>query len=140
MSNLVVPSPGGDDSQNAGGEKHQHNKQGPNRAGQRERRQPKKPFIPGPDDCLQAFAQVAGLVAMGILKPAQANTILAAYRGIYQHHMVQAKQAEKGLGNADVLELARKDPKLAELLSPLLTPEQLEMLVRDAEDDADGQA
>ena len=61
---------------------------------------------------MRAIAQLAGLVAMGMLKPAQANAIRAGFRDILQYHKSKAKEAEKTVSNADVMDLLQKDPKL----------------------------
>jgi hypothetical protein len=79
---------------------------------------------------LRAIAQVAGLVALGLLKPAQANAIRASYREILQHHrQSQAREDNQGLSNADVLRLMRDNPEILGLLEPLLTDEQVAMVM-----------
>ncbi len=140
MSNSLIPAPDGAEPQKTGDEQSQRSSHGDGNARRRQQRQPKKPSIPSLEDCLLAFARLAGLVAMGLLKPAQASVIRAAYREILQYHTAKAKELEKGLSNADVLEFLRKDPKMLDLLAPLLTQEQIDMLMRDTEGNANGQA
>ena len=129
MSNSIVPS-----RQGAGDREHSK-KRRPN-GGEGQRRRKKKFGIPSEQKCLHAMERLAGLVAMGLLKPAQANSIRAAYREILQYHRSRAKEADKNLANADVLELLRTDPKLLSLLEPLLTEEQVTMVTKDTEDSA----
>jgi hypothetical protein len=119
-------NPSGD--RNVGGD-HQ------NRPGYRE-----KPSIPTLEDCLRAMAQLAGLVAMGLLKSSEANAIRGAYREILQHHKSEAKQSETSLSNADVMEVLRKDPQVLSLLEPLLTPEQVAMVMQNTEASTDEEA
>jgi hypothetical protein len=142
MSISLIPGPGaaepdkngheqaqGGDRRDAAGADRDHHHQG----------RPGKSTIPSPDDCARAIAQLAGLVAMGMLKPAQANAIRAAFRDILHHHRTKAKEADKSVSNADVMDLLRHDPKLLNLLAPLLTSEQLDMVMSAGREDADGQ-
>jgi len=95
--------------------------------------------IPDADACLIAMAQLPGLVALKVLKPAQANSIRAAYRDILQHHQKNApRDGEKRSTDVDVLELARKDPHIFSLLEPILTDEQIKMAMHDAKDGGGG--
>jgi hypothetical protein len=140
MSNLMIPGPGGAEPEKTGDEDTHGSSRDNGSARGRQQCHPPKPSIPSPEDCLRAFAQIAGLVAMGILKPAGANAIRSAYREILQHHKAKAKEAEKSLTNADVMDLLRKDPKLLNLLAPLLTSEQLDMVMNAGNEGADEQA
>jgi hypothetical protein len=140
MSSPLIPAPQGAEQQNTSDDQKPGNDRNvggdhQNRPGYRE-----KPSIPSLEDCLRAMAQLAGLIAMGLLKPSEANAIRAAYREILQHHKSRAKEVEKTLANADVMEVLRKDPQLLGLLEPLLTPEQVAMVMQTAEDDTDEQA
>jgi hypothetical protein len=75
---------------------------------------------------------------MGFLKPPQANTIRASYREILQQHKAKAREAEKGLSNANVMEVLRKDPQLLSMLEPLLTAEQVAMIMKATHDGGNG--
>jgi hypothetical protein len=87
---------------------------------------------------LRALAQLAGLVALGVLTPAQANSIRASYREILQFHLKSQSRDPKGLSNADVLELMRKDPRILSMLEPILTEEQVAMVMKGAKGDRGG--
>ena len=68
------------------------------------------------------WGSLPGLVALGVLKPAQANAIRGTYREILQYHQgSRARAGREGLPTPDVLELARKDPHLLSMLEPILT-------------------
>jgi len=96
--------------------------------------------VPDADACLQAMAQLPGLVALNVLKPSQANAIRAAYRDILQHHQKNApSDGEKRSTDVDVLELARKDPHIFSMLEPILTDEQIKLAMNDAKDGGRGQ-
>lgn len=89
------------------------------------------PDIPSEEECLGAIAQVARLAAMGLLKPAQANAIRGSFREILVYHQKKAKEDEKGISNVGVLEVFQKDPKLSSLLEPLLSQEQIAMILKN---------
>jgi hypothetical protein len=97
----------------------------PNRKQQR-----KTPDIPSEEECLGAIAQVARLAAMGLLKPAQANAIRGSFREILMYHQRKAKESEQGISNVDVLDVFQQDPKLLSLLEPLLSQEQIDMILK----------
>ncbi len=98
----------------------------------------KKTGIPSENDCLRAIAQMAGLVALGLLEPAQANSARASFRELLAHYRGRAREAEKGLSNANVMDVLRQDPKLLDLLAPLLTSEQIDMVMNATNEGADG--
>lgn len=95
------------------------------------RRQRMSPDIPSEEECLGAIAHVARLAAMGLLKPAQANAIRGSFREILVYHQKRAKENEKGISNVGVLEVFQKDPKLLSLLEPLLSQEQIAMILKN---------
>ena len=76
------------------------------------------------------MAHIAGMVALGMLKPAQANAIRASYREILQHHQrTQSLNQSGAIADMDVLALMQKDPSILNMLAPLLTAEQLAMVM-----------
>ncbi len=94
---------------------------------------------PNAEECLRAIAQLAGLVAMGLLKPAQANAIRASFREILQHHrQTQVRQDRSVIGDADILDLMAKDASILNMLSPILTDEQVEMIMKRSKGDRSG--
>ncbi len=135
-TNLSLPGPGGAEPEKIGNEQTSGEDHG--ERARRHHQHSQKRAIPSEADCLSAIAQVAGLAAMGLLKPGQANAVRNAYRDILMHHKAKAKEVEKSLSNSDVLDLLRTDPKLLDLLAPLLTGEQLDMVMNAGSEDADG--
>jgi len=130
MSDGNVPVKKGSVLRKVAPDRHQQKKRRTN-AGESQPRRNKKSGIPSETECLRLMARLAGLVAIGFLRPPQANAIRAAYQQILQFHRNKAKEVEKGLANADVLELLRSDPNLLSLLEPLLTDEQVAMVTTD---------
>lgn len=90
------------------------------------------------EQCLAALTQLPGLVAMGILTPAQANSMRATYETILKHHEKRQSAQIQGPATADVVQAVRDHPELAAVLEPLMTGEQLESLMKEARDAQDG--
>lgn len=90
------------------------------------------------EDCLRALTQLPGLLLMGMLTPAQANSMRATFATILQHHQKAQSTPIPGPATADVVQAVRNNPDLAAVLEPLLTDEQLESLMKEARDDRDG--
>ena len=76
-----------------------------------------------------------GLVATGLLPTARAN----AMRGIYQTMLSNLNDSSAGgaaaIANEDLVAVLRAQPELLKLLKPFLTPEQLDLIVREATND-----
>jgi hypothetical protein len=94
--------------------------------------------IPSRDECLQGIAALSGLVAMRILTPAQANTIRANFMAILREYEPARQAPSAHLPDEQVMELWRTHPELLDFIELLLTPEQLEMIMREVGRDADG--
>jgi hypothetical protein len=125
---LLLPSPGDEDP-------HDGPARGAADSGAAGARQRRAPHIPSAEECLAALAHLAGLVALGILRPAQANAIRGSYREILQHHGRSHARgsAQAAVSDADLLDLVRTNPALLNLLEPLLTKEQIDLVMRDGE-------
>jgi len=133
MSDLMIPGP---DAEPEKSRKKQAGGAGRDTDGADQQRQrharATNGHIPTEKECLSAIAQVARLAALGILKPAAANTIRSSYRDILQHYKAKDREAEKNLADSDVLEILEKDPRLLSLLEPLLSQDQVEMIMNRA--------
>jgi hypothetical protein len=75
------------------------------------------------------LSRLPGLVALGVLPPAQANTIRATYSTLLQSHDRHEKVPARTIDNELVRHL-RKNPRLANLVEPFLTKDQIEMVLR----------
>jgi hypothetical protein len=94
--------------------------------------------IPTKKECLKALAQLPGLVVTGMLKTAQANALRGIYQTILQAHQKdEADGAAGAIADSDLREAIRRDPQLAALLEPLLTDQQIAMLMQEADDGHD---
>jgi hypothetical protein len=94
--------------------------------------------IASAEDCLAILSRLGSLVALGILSTAQANAIRSTYTAILQYHERQQSGPSRTVVNEkDMAKLLRKHPELAKLLEPLLSDEQIEILLRGGKDAAD---
>ncbi len=76
-------------------------------------------------DCLAALSSLPGLVVVGILSPAQANTIRGVYAAILQHYQRQSPYDRGGVADDALVDMLRRHPDYANLLEPLLSAEQI---------------
>ena len=134
MSNLMIPASGAEPEKGAQQETHNdaHGAGADGQHGQQQHQRAGQPDIPSEEDCLRAIAHVARLAALGMFKPSVANTIRSAFRDIFQYHKSKAKEAEKNVANADVLEAVRNDPKMLGLLEPFLTQDVINAIMKNA--------
>jgi hypothetical protein len=87
------------------------------------------------DDCLQALSQLPGLTAMGLLGTPQVNAMRGIYQTILQHHQkTQAQRSEQPLSETTIQDLIREQPELLSVLEPLLTDEQINLIMKNARD------
>jgi len=132
MSDLLISENAEGETPKIGHEQtHDGGGQGGGEGSRQRQRQRKSHDIPSEEECLGAIAQVARLAALGLLKPAQANAIRGSFREILLYHQKKAKENEQGISNIDVLDVFQKDPKLLRLLEPLLSQEQIDMILKN---------
>lgn len=132
MTKLITSEAGDDGPKEADGEQDTDQPQ-------EEPRRRKRGTIASIEDCLIALASLAGAVAMGLLKPAQANSIRASYTEILRYHQKNETRSDRnGLADADVMEIMRKDPKMFSMMEPFLTDEQIDLVMKNAKDGGHG--
>ncbi len=88
-----------------------------------------QPKLPTREECLAAVHQSAGLVALGLLTPAQANSMRGSYTVLLKEFGNQAA-AGPTLTNESVVELLRTNPRLLSSFAPFLSEEQLRLIAR----------
>lgn len=133
---LLIASEAGDDEPDDSA-RHERNADQPHEEfGRRKRGR-----TPGIEDCVAALASLAGTVAMGLIKPAQAAVIRGCYAEIIKFHQTnESRDDHKSIADADVVELLRKDPKMLSMLEPFLTDEQIKMVMKNAKEGGPGKA
>jgi hypothetical protein len=94
--------------------------------------------IASAEDCLAILSRLPSLVTLGLLSTAQANTIRSTCTEILKYHERQQSGPSRTVVNEkDVAKLLRTHPEYAKMLEPLLTDEQIEMLVGGGKDAGD---
>jgi hypothetical protein len=131
MDGLSIPErqddPAGKASRRSGG--------GKRRAEEPQRRRLR---IASAEECLAVLSQLGSLVALGILSTAQANSIRSTNTAILQYHIRQQSGPSRTITNEKGLaEMLKKHPEFANMLEPLLTNEQIQMLARGGKDAED---
>lgn len=116
-------------------------KSGPKRKRREGNKPPNRHSIASEEDCLSALSRLPGLVTMGFLSTTQANSMRGVYATILRHlQQGKSTQSDQQLDNDSVLDMLRRDPKILSLLEPLLTSEQVAMVMCSGTDADDGQA
>lgn len=100
---------------------------------------PSRRKIPSADECLEMLAKLVGLLALRMITPAQANAMRATYTEILRNHQ---RNESRGSGNkvadADLLDVARNNPRMLALLEPFLTSDQIDLVMGDGDEEDDG--
>lgn len=91
------------------------------------------PRVLSTQDCLAGLSQLPGLIAIGMLKPAQANAMRGPFNDILRYHQQAGRTGGAGtVADENVLEMLRQQPELLRFFEGVLTPEQIEMIMREA--------
>jgi hypothetical protein len=81
-------------------------------------------------DCLAALSQLPALITLGLIPVRQADSLRGICNSILQHYRRQeAGTAAGSLETSRLLDAVRKNPEIASMLEPLVTDEQIRMLL-----------
>src|SRR5262245_36849652 len=86
--------------------------------------------LPTREEIMQGLHALPGLVAMKLLTPPQANVIANVYRTLLAELARPAATQAATLTDDDALRILREQPTLLRYLEPILTDEQVSMLLR----------
>ncbi len=126
MSSTTLALPReGDDEQNDSSSNPEHS------SGTRKPR-----HIPTREECLQGIAALNGALALGLITPSKANSMRANFQAILRSHESSSATGAARVADEDLLKLWRTQPGLVGLIEPLLTPEQLDLVMREVRRDA----
>jgi len=98
--------------------------------GPRRARRRRNNTVPTAEQCLHQLGQLPGLIAMGVIKPAQASAIRATLGEILRDHRRTAA-AGGAIGDDQVEQLLGQSPEVLNLIAPLLTDAQLDKVMDD---------
>lgn len=95
---------------------------------------------PSEEQCLAALAKLAGLVILGYVRARDAIAVRSMFSEILRWHRASKSGGEaRRIDDADLRSMLRTNPELANLLAPLLTDDQIDLMFRmNGEQDADG--
>jgi hypothetical protein len=123
----------------AGGTQSEHQDVGADRDAGSSRTGRRAAYVLTERDCLERLSQLPGLLALGLIEPAQANAMRATLGEILRHCRHAGQEGAHGaLADGDVLEIYRRDPQVFDLISGMLTADQIAAVMREATD-GDGQ-
>ena len=88
--------------------------------------------IPSKADILHKLDQMPGLIAIGLLPPAKANAMKGVYNTILNHVGDSPQSSAARVADEDLIKILRQQPELLKALQPFLTPEQRELIIREA--------
>jgi hypothetical protein len=85
----------------------------------------------GQQQCLAGLSQLPGLLTMGMIKPPTSNALRGVYHDLLQHYQCTGRDTAKPAQvDEDVIAILRENPAMLKLLEPLLTDEQLKMILQ----------
>ncbi len=129
MSSIVISPPAGDDDGESRDDAQSSNQGSSSR---------RSGTIPNREECLEKLARLPGMVAMKLLTPTEANTIRSILESILRHLEPVRRTPSAHLADEKVMGLWRPHPELLDHFEFLLTPEQLQEIMREVRGDAGG--
>jgi hypothetical protein len=128
MDDLIPQEPSGEQASDAAPK----STQGERRTGQRQG----AGQIFGETECLSGLSQIPGAIAMGFLRPAEANAMRATFVAILQNlKHGQSGPTNAATDNPELIEKLRQQPELLRVFASFLTDEQLKMILNDPSGD-----
>ena len=131
--NEIILADGSDDSPH--GPEHDHHAEGGDSGAGGQRGRPQAE-LPTRDGCLRTLNSLQGLVALKIVKPAEANSIRSINDSILRQLHQSPSSPSSLVSDQNLVAILRAQPELLRFIEPLLTYEQVEMLMREVTDDA----
>jgi hypothetical protein len=89
-------------------------------------------YLPTKQELIARLNMLAGCVAMGTITPGRANSMRGIYATILGNLDDHRAVGAGSLGDQDVLTVLRDHPHMLKFLKPFLTPEQIDLIVREA--------
>jgi hypothetical protein len=102
---------------------------------------PPRHHIASEEECLAALTKLPVLITLGLLTTSQANAIRTTYQSVLAHHRHKQSTAQQQVAvNDDMLSILTQHPELANQFAPLLSDEQIKLLMARAKESGDGTA
>ena len=93
--------------------------------------------VPTVSECLASLSQISGMVALKLITPAQANAMRGSLEAILRQHNrsgTRVGATEGNIQNMDLVDLAKRDPQVLNMLETILTDQQIAMVVKATKD------
>ena len=93
--------------------------------------------VPTVSECLASLSQIPGMVALKLITPAQANAMRGTLEAILRQHNrsgTRAGQPEGNVQSMDLVDLAKRDPQVLNMLETILTDQQITMVMKATKD------
>lgn len=84
-------------------------------------------------EILHALSQMPGLIVTGLLPTGRANAVKGIYQVILDNLDGPTTAGASAIPNEDLVAVLRSQPELLKLFQGFLTPEQLDLIVREAQ-------
>jgi hypothetical protein len=94
-----------------------------------------EPDVPSKKELLVKLEHLAGCVAMGVVSSPKANSMRGIYATMLSHLDDAAAVSAGALSDEDVLKTLRERPELLKFIKPMLTKEQVALIMREAPND-----
>jgi hypothetical protein len=86
-------------------------------------------------EILAKLDRMPGMVAMGLLPPARANSMRSIFQTMLSNLGESSLSAAAVAADEDVVKILRLQPELLNIFRPFLTPDQLNLVIREAPKD-----
>lgn len=90
------------------------------------------PHVPSKAELLAKLEYLAGALAIGAVPPSTANAIKGIYATMLRHIDDVLPTSAGALSDHEVLKVLRENPELLKFIKPLLTQEQIDLIIREA--------
>lgn len=109
-------------------------------ASQRQSRRREPGQVLDQQQCLAGISQLPGMLALGLLKPAVANSMRGALKDLLDHHREDRQQASGTVATDDMIAAIRNNPALLNVFEKMLTDEQFDLVMKAVQEDPRGEA
>jgi hypothetical protein len=83
-------------------------------------------------EILAKLDRMPGMIAMGLLPPARANSMRSIFHTMLSHLGESSPSAGAVAADEDVVKILRLQPELLKIFLPFLTREQVDLVIREA--------
>lgn len=138
MTTNLLPGPAGDSDASGPSQESPRQDQARQRHEQ-PRGRSRAPHILSEEECLAALGQIPAALLCGLLTPAKANSMRAAYTSLLQHHQQRRRSGEErgGVDHDGLVEMLSRHPEYANLLEPFLSDDQIAAILAQVQERPD---